>query len=160
MLEELPLLNIDLPFKFIKPDTEDKDYFVTYLQKLNELKSIYGTFPKMIMSRGTFIKKELSVLANLEISSKCSLQAMKCICLPGLSPRNWLLPFLQVIYSAIEIKEDYVVDQTGKNIPIYADGRISLLPQDKKSAICASTLLMKLWMVYRDVITLRQMAIC
>ena len=32
---------------------------------------------------------------------------------------------------AIEIKEDYVVDQTGKNIPIYADGRISLLPQDK-----------------------------
>ena len=24
-----------------------------------------------------------------------------------------------------------MVDQTGKNIPIYADGRISLLPQDK-----------------------------
>ena len=53
----IDLLNIDLPFKFIKPDTEDKNYFVTYLQqKLNELKSIYGTFPKMIMSRGTFVK--------------------------------------------------------------------------------------------------------
>ena len=32
----IDLLNIDLPFKFIKPDTEDKDYFVTYLQQKTE----------------------------------------------------------------------------------------------------------------------------
>ena len=32
---------------------------------------------------------------------------------------------------AIEIKEDYVKDQTGKNVAIYADDRITLLPQDR-----------------------------
>ena len=30
----------------------------------------------------------------------------------------------------IEIKEDYVKDQTGKNVQIYADNRITLLPSD------------------------------
>lgn len=61
----IDLLNIDLPFKFIKPDTEDKDYFVTYLQqKLNELKSIYGTFPKMIMSRGTFFELKKTTITK------------------------------------------------------------------------------------------------
>ena len=46
------LLNIELPFKFIKPGTESKANFITYLQQtINELKSTYGNFPKMIMSR-------------------------------------------------------------------------------------------------------------
>ena len=71
----IDLLNIDLPFKFIKPDTEDKDYFVTYLQqKLNELKSIYGTFPKMIMSRGTFIK---NIIGSSEFGDKFKMKDME-----------------------------------------------------------------------------------
>ena len=82
----IDLLNIDLPFKFIKPDTEDKDYFVTYLQQ------------------------KLTGLITSQLASTI---------------------FTGIGLPAIEIKEDYVVDQTGKNIPIYADGRISLLPQDK-----------------------------
>ena len=54
----IDLLNIDLPFKFIKPDTEDKDYFVTYLQqKLNELKSIYGTFQDADEEDQEFLKR-------------------------------------------------------------------------------------------------------
>lgn len=41
------LLEIKLPFKFITPEAEAKTKFITYLQqKVNELKSIYGTFPK------------------------------------------------------------------------------------------------------------------
>ncbi len=109
----IDLLNIDLPFKFIKPDTEDKDYFVTYLQqKLNELKSIYGTFPKMIMSRGTFIK---NIIGSSEFGDKFKMQ------LTGNEMYRYHL-------AGIFIGD---CGRCGKNIPIYADGRISLLPQDK-----------------------------
>ena len=128
----IDLLNIDLPFKFIKPDTEDKDYFVTYLQqKLNELKSIYGTFPKMIMSRGTFIK---NIIGSSEFGDKFKMQLTgnEMYMSTGLITSQLASTiFTGIGLPAIEIKEDYVVDQTGKNIPIYADGRISLLPQDK-----------------------------
>ena len=66
------LLNIDLPFKFIKPGTEDKDHFITYLQQtLNELRAIYGTFPKMIMSRGTFVK---NIIGSSEFGDKFKMQ--------------------------------------------------------------------------------------
>ena len=51
------LLNIELPFKVITPDTGDKTNFITYLQQqINALRVDYGTFPKMIMSRGTFVR--------------------------------------------------------------------------------------------------------
>ena len=128
----IDLLNIDLPFKFIKPDTEDKNYFVTYLQqKLNELKSIYGTFPKMIMSRGTFVK---NIIGSSEFGDKFKMQLTgnEMYMSTGLITSQLASTiFTGIGLPAIEIKEDYVVDQTGKNIPIYADGRISLLPQDK-----------------------------
>ena len=53
----IDLLDIELPFKFITPEAGAKANFITYLQTtINELKAVYGTFPKMIMSRGTFVK--------------------------------------------------------------------------------------------------------
>lgn len=66
------LLEIKLPFKFITPETEAKTKFITYLQqKVNELKSIYGTFPKMIMSRGTFVK---NIIGSEEFGDKFKMQ--------------------------------------------------------------------------------------
>ena len=104
------LLNIELPLKVITPETDDKTNFITYLQQqINALAPDYGVFPKMIMSRGTFIK---NIIGSAEFGDKFKV-------------------FTGIGLPAIEIKEDYVKDQTGKNVQIYADDRITLLPQDR-----------------------------
>lgn len=126
------LLDIELPFKFITPEVAVKDKFISYLQtQLNQLKAVYGVFAKMIMTRGTFVKnivgspelgdkfkmilgqREMLASANL-ITSDLASQVFTGIGLP-----------------AIEIKEDYVIDQQGINQQVYADDRITLLQQDK-----------------------------
>ena len=126
------LLEIDLPFKFITPEAAVKDKFISYLQEqLNQLKAAYGVFSKMIMTRSTFARtivgspelgdkfkmilgqREMLASANL-ISSDLASQVFTGIGLP-----------------AIEIKEDYVIDQQGINQQVYADDRITLLQQDK-----------------------------
>lgn len=126
------LLNIDLPFKFIVPEIAVKPKFISYLQdQLNQLKAQYGVFSKMIMTRATFAKnivgspelgdkfkmilgqREMLASANL-ISSDLASQVFTGIGLP-----------------AIEIKEDYVIDQQGINQQVYTDDRITLLQQDK-----------------------------
>lgn len=126
------LLEIKLPFKFITPETETKTKFITYLQqKVNELKSIYGTFPKMIMSRGTFVK---SIIGSEEFGDKFKMQLTgnEMYLSTGLITSQLASSiFTGIGLPAIEIKEDYVLDQTGKNVQIYADDRITLLPQDK-----------------------------
>ena len=126
------LLEIKLPFKFITPETEAKTKFITYLQqKVNELKSIYGTFPKMIMSRGTFVKYSIG---SEEFGDKFKMQLTgnAMYLSTGLITSQLASSiFTGIGLPAIEIKEDYVLDQTGKNVQIYADDRITLLPQDK-----------------------------
>ena len=126
------LLEIKLPFKFITPETEAKTKFITYLQqKVNELKSIYGTFPKMIMSRGTFVK---NIIGSEEFGDKSKMQLTgnEMYLSTGLITSQLASSiFTGIGLPAIEIKEDYVLDQTGKNVQIYADDRITLLPQDK-----------------------------
>lgn len=125
------LLDIDLPFKFITPEAAVKDKFISYLQEqLNQLKAEYGVFSKMIMTRATFARsivgspelgdkfkmilgqREMMASANL-ISSDLASQVFTGIGLP-----------------AIELKEDYVIDQQGVNQQVYADDRITLLQQD------------------------------
>lgn len=126
------LLEIKLPFKLITPETEAKTKFITYLQqKVNELKSIYGTFPKMIMSRGTFVK---NIIGSAEFGDKFKMQLTgnEMYLSTGLITSQLASSiFTGIGLPAIEIKEDYVLDQTGKNVQIYADDRITLLPQDK-----------------------------
>lgn len=126
------LLEIKLPFKFITPETEAKTKFITYLQqKVNELKSIYGTFPKMIMSRGTFVK---NIIGSEEFGDKFKMQLTgnEMYLSTGLITSQLASSiFTGIGLPAIEIKEDYVLDKTGKNVQIYADDRITLLPQDK-----------------------------
>ena len=106
------LLNIDLPFKFIKPGTEDKDHFITYLQQtLNELRAIYGTFPKMIMSRGTFVK---NIIGSSEFGDKFKMQLTgnEMYMSTGLITSQLASTiFTGIGLPAIEIKRDYVVDQ-------------------------------------------------
>ncbi|WP_319505104.1 hypothetical protein [Bacteroides graminisolvens] len=126
------LLEIELPFKFITPTAEVKTKFITYLQEqVNSLKADYGTFSKMVMTRGTFIK---NIVGSSEFGDhyKQVLGSNQMYLSTGLL--NSALAsevFTGIGLPAIEIKEDYVKDQTGKNQAVYADGRITLLPQDK-----------------------------
>ena len=126
------LLEIELPFKFIKPSTGDKQNFITYLQQqINALKADYGTFQKMIMSRGTFVK---NIIGSSEFGDKFKMQLSgnEMYLSTGLVTSQLASQvFTGIGLPAIEIKEDYVKDQTGKNVQIYADDRITLLPQDK-----------------------------
>ena len=126
------LLDIELPFKFITPEAGAKTNFITYLQQqINELKAVYGTFPKMIMSRGTFVK---NIIGSSEFGDKFKMQLTgnEMYTSTGLITSQLASSvFTGIGLPAIEIKEDYVLDQSGKNVPIYADDRITLLPQDK-----------------------------
>ncbi|RHJ76910.1 hypothetical protein [Parabacteroides sp. AM08-6] len=131
------LLEIGLPFNFIKPAKADvvvdsKNVFISYLrEKLQSLIPDFGVYAKMIMTRASFNKHVLGssefgeqykmILGTNEmklstglISSDLASEVFKGIGLPG-----------------IEIKEDYVKDQTGKNVQIYADNRITLLSSDQ-----------------------------
>ena len=126
------LLNIELPFKVITPTTGDKTNFITYLQQqINALRPDYGTFPKMIMSRGTFVK---NIIGSAEFGDKFKMQLSgnEMYLSTGLITSQLASQvFTGIGLPAIEIKEDYVKDQTGKNVAIYADDRITLLPQDR-----------------------------
>lgn len=121
-----------MPFKFIKPDTGAKTNFITYLQQqINALKADYGNFQKMIMSRGTFVK---NIIGSAEFGDKFKMQLTgnEMYLSTGLITSQLASQvFTGIGLPAIEIKEDYVKDQTGKNVQIYADDRITLLPQDK-----------------------------
>lgn len=130
--ENITILDIALPFHFLTPDAAAKDRFITYLQEqLAALRSKFGVFSKMIMSRGTFYKHIVGsaefgetfkmILGNNQfyvggslITSQMASQVFTGIGLP-----------------AIEIKEDYVEQQDGTNKQLYADDRITLLYSDK-----------------------------
>ena len=128
----IDLLKIDLPFKAITPDTGDKANFITYLQQqINALRPDYGVFSKMIMSRGTFVK---NIIGSAEFGDKFKMQLSgnEMYLSTGLITSQLASQvFTGIGLPAIEIKEDYVKDQTGKNVAIYADDRITLLPQDR-----------------------------
>ncbi|NDV81338.1 hypothetical protein [Bacteroides sp. 51] len=126
------LLEIDLPFKFIAPEAAVADKFISYLQaQINDLKVDYGTFSKMIMTRGTFVR---NIVGSPELGDKFKMILGQREVLASASLVTSDLAsqvFTGIGLPAIEIKEDYVKDQTGKNQPVYADGRITLLQQDK-----------------------------
>lgn len=128
----IDLLDIELPFKFITPEAGAKANFITYLQQqINELKAVYGNFPKMIMSRGTFVK---NIIGSSEFGDKFKMQLTgnEMYMSTGLITSQLASSvFTGIGLPAIEIKEDYVLDQSGKNVQIYANDRITLLPQDK-----------------------------
>lgn len=126
------VLEIDLPFKFITPEAAVSDKFISYLQEqINSLKPQYGVFSKMIMSRGTFVK---NIVGSPELGDKFKMilgqrEVMASASLVTSELASQVFTGLGL--PAIDIKEDYVEDQQGINQQVYADGRITLLRQDK-----------------------------
>ena len=130
------LLEITLPFNFIKPKSGDvvvdgKNMFISYLrEKLHSLAPDYGVYAKMIMTRASFNK---FVLGSSEFGEqyKMILGSNEMKLSTGLVSSSLASEvFTGIGLPRIEIKEDYVKDQTGKNVQIYADNRITLLPSD------------------------------
>lgn len=130
--DNISLMDIELPFNFITPTVEDKEHFIIYLQRqIEQLKSKYGVFSKMIMSRGTFVN---SIIGSKEFSDKYKmiLGSAQFDLTAGLITSPMASQVFQGIgLPAIEIKEDYVENQAGENVQIYADNRITLLRDDK-----------------------------
>lgn len=127
----IELLDIELPFNFIKPGQEVKDKFISYLkEQVEALKVKYGTFSKMIMSRGTFNK---NIVGSKEFGTtfKMILGANQFYVNGGLITSQMASSvFSGIGLPPIEIKEDYVENQAGENVQIYADERITLLQGD------------------------------
>lgn len=130
-------LNIELPMNVIELQDSDvidgtKKKMVTYLMnKLNELAPDFGKYSKMIMSRGTFIKH---IIGSSEFGEmfKMQLGSNQMYLSTGLVTSALASDlFTGIGLPAIEIKDDYVKEQNGKNVQVYADGHITLLPQDK-----------------------------
>lgn len=130
------LLEITLPFNFIKPKSGDvvvdgKNMFISYLrEKLHSLAPDYGVYAKMVMTRASFNKL---ILGSSEFGEqyKMILGSNEMKLSTGLVSSSLASEvFTGIGLPRIEIKEDYVKDQTGKNVQIYADNRITLLPSD------------------------------
>lgn len=129
--ENIELLDIDLPFKFLTPEAADKNNFISYLkEQIEALKAKYGVFSKMIMSRGTFNK---NIVGSKEFGEtfKMILGSNQFYVSGGLITSQMASSvFSGIGLPTIEIKEDYVENQNGENVQIYADDRITLLQSD------------------------------
>ncbi len=125
------MLDIELPFHTITPAVTVKNTFITYLQrKMAELQPTYGKFGKMLMSRNTFYK---NVVGCTEFSNtfRMVLGSERFDIAAGLITSQMATNiFTGIGLPAIEIKEDYVEDQNGTNVQVYADDRITLLRSD------------------------------
>lgn len=130
-------LDIDLPMNFITPQNSDvtdggKKKLVTFLmRKLDAIAPDFGKYAKMVMSRGTFVKH---IIGSSEFGDmfKMQLGQNQLYLSTGLVTSELASQlFTGIGLPAIEIKDDYVKEQNGKNVQVYADNRITLLPQDK-----------------------------
>lgn len=131
------LLDIVLPMNFLKPAktdivTDNKKYTISWLQEqIQKLAPDYGTYQKMIMTRKTFIN-DIVKSAEFGDQFRMQLSQNQMYLSTGLVTSELATQVFNGIgLPSIEIKEDYVKDQTGKNVQIYADDRITLLPQDQ-----------------------------
>lgn len=131
------LLEISLPFNFIKPVSADvivdgKSKFISYLrERLQSIAPDFGVYAKMIMTRSTFNKY---ILGSSEFGEqyKMILGSNEMKLSSGLISSTLASEvFTGIGLPRIEIKEDFVKDQTGKNLQIYANDRITLLPSDQ-----------------------------
>lgn len=129
--ENIELLDIDLPFKFLKAEAAVRTTFISYLkEQIEALKAKYGVFSKMIMSRGTFNK---NIVGSKEFGEtfKMILGSNQFYVSGGLITSQMASSvFSGIGLPTIEIKEDYVENQNGENVQIYTDNRITLLQSD------------------------------
>lgn len=129
--EGYSLLDIKLPFHFIKPGADAKDHFVSYLQEqIAALRTQFGAFSKMVMSRSTFYKyitgsKDFGESFKMVLGSEQFNLGTRLI-----SSEKASEVFAGIGLPAIELKDDFVELQDGTNHQVYADDRISLLYSD------------------------------
>ena len=103
---------------------------IAYLGDAYSLAPDYGVYAKMVMTRASFNKL---ILGSSEFGEqyKMILGSNEMKLSTGLVSSSLASEvFTGIGLPRIEIKEDYVKDQTGKNVQIYADNRITLLPSD------------------------------
>ncbi|MFA6728218.1 MAG: hypothetical protein WCS17_08395 [Prevotella sp.] len=131
------VLDISLPFNFITPQKSDviidsKNMFISYLMStLQGIAPDYGKYLKLVMSRKTFIK---NIVGSSEFGEKFkeTLGSNQMYLSTGLITSQIASDvFTGLGLPAIEIKDDYVKDQTGLNSQVYADDRITCLPAEK-----------------------------
>lgn len=130
------LLDISLPFHFITPEkaevvVDGKRKFISYLQnQVAQLRPQFGQFEKMVMSRTTF-NRYIIGSAEFGDTFKLLLPSRQIDLASGLVSSDMASEVFKGIgLPAIEIKEDYVEEQNGKNVQIYADDRITFLRSD------------------------------
>lgn len=129
--ENISVLDIELPFNFVKPQASEKDTFISYLQKkTNELKPTLGTYSKMVMNRETFAKhiagcKEFGEYFKMIMGDK-EVYASAGLIGSELASRV----FQSLGLPSIEVKDDYVQTQDGKNTAVYSSDRITFLTND------------------------------
>lgn len=140
-----PVLDIDLPFNFITPQSSDvivdgkKKYVMYLLDQVNKLVPDYGRYTKMVMTRKTFNER---IIGSSEFGDmfKMQLQQNSLYLSTGLVTSELASQmFTGIGLPAIEIKEDYVKDQQGLNTAVYADDHITLLLDDNIGGMCYHT---------------------
>ena len=129
------LIDIELPFHYITPTSTDAEHFLKYLmEKVVELRTQFGTFAYMEMSRKTFIK---NIIGSGDFGDfyKQSFTARNITEIPvasGLMSSDVASTVLQGIgLPAIRINEDMVQLEDGTFAPCFADDRISLFTAEK-----------------------------
>lgn len=129
------LIDIELPFYTLTPTSTDTQHFLKYLMdKVVALRTQFGTFSHMEMSRSTFIK---NIVGSGDFGDyyKQSFAARNITEIPvasGLMSSEVASTVLQGIgLPAIVINEDMVQLEDGTFAPCFADDRISLFPSMK-----------------------------
>lgn len=129
------LIDINLPLHFVTPTSDDAQHFLQYLMNLVvELRTKFGTFTRMEMSRKTFIK---NVIGSGDFGDfyKQTFAARNISEIPvasALMSSEVASTVLQSVgLPAITINEDMVQMEDGTFAPCFADDRISLFTSEK-----------------------------
>lgn len=129
----IEMLDIVLPVNRVTPLASDKENFITYLMnKIVELRTKYGNFTSMEMSRSTFIK---NIVGTKDFGEyyKQTLGAREVQIAAGLMSSEMASSiFMGLGLPAIVINEDMVELADGTYKQIFKDNRISLFNSAKQ----------------------------
>ena len=129
----IEMLDIELPVHKVTPNTGDKPNFVAYLMNLVvELRTKFGNFTSMEMSRKTFIK---SIVGSSDFGEfyKQSFDQREVQISAGLMSSEMATTIFRGLgLPPIVINEDMVELIDGTMKPVFADNRISLFTTAKQ----------------------------
>lgn len=129
----IAMLDMELPVNRITPQTGDKDHFIKYLMdKVVELRTKYGMFVSMEMSRKTFIN---AIVGSKDFGDfyKQTLNQREVQITSGLMTSEMASTIFQGIgLPPIVINEDMVELSDGTYHQVFKDNRISLFTTPKQ----------------------------